>query len=316
MQIVDNSPELPLDDPKTIEALKDLTGGTPKAEKQPDVKPTAPASSAEPKAEDTNTDPEETDPEKLKAQIRGLRSELSRRKGNTDKVEALEAQIEDLKTKVQESSKPKSNADWIQKLDDDQLAAKYTDWDDELSDSRARYIRAEERGDNDEMERQGQRILQAKRVLSEFKKETLSRNTRRTEEANAQSRVAESIRSEVNDMYETVSEAFPDFQNEDSELWKAGLKEYQEHPELMARLGPAADMVAAAMAVIRNPNLARGKAAPSGRKEVISKLEGAVKKSLMTGASAPSTQRPFEVNVDSAEGLDNFNKYIDRIKGG
>jgi hypothetical protein len=303
-QIVDDSPEMELDDPRIQEVLNAKDGVKPQP--KPDVKPAEPVSSAAPKTEDEPVD------EKDKV-IKGLQAELARRKGNSEKLEALEAELKELKT---ERTQPKNEFAWIQKLDDDALASKQTDWDDELADARAKYSRAEETGDERALERQGQRILAAKRTLSAFRKEILDRGSRRQNEKEAAQREYSTVQSEIESMHSAVQEQFEDFMNPETELWKAGNEEFNAHPALMARLGPLGEVVAAALAVVKHPELVAKKGTASARKEVIGKLEKSVKHALSTGASAPSTNQPVNYDVSSADGLAAFNAMIDKFKGG
>ena len=341
MNIVDNAPEMDLNDPKFSEMLASIKPGVKadeakpeaKAEEKPapaekkDVKPAdkpkEPASSAE-NTEDDTEDGDDDSPEKLKARVRGLQAELARRKGNADKVNELELQLAKVQGQLEEAAKrtaetkPKTIETAIRELDTKTLIAKQTDWEDELADARARYAAAEDRGDKDSMTEHGQRISYAKTVLSAIRTETLERGERKQkEDADAQSE-ATTIRAEFDAMYEVLDTQFPEFKDKDSALWKAGNKEYLDHPKIMQRLGPAGEIVAAALAVVKNPDLIgkKVKDESSVRKEVVRNLETGLKKALSTGAGAPSTGRTVVPSVDTGDGLAEFNKMVDRIKGG
>jgi len=309
VNIVDNSPELPFDDP----AVQAVLAGTAKPEPKSDAKLKDEPSSDSLKAEDSTVVKE--DPEQLKAQIEGLKAELGRRKGNADQVERLSAELESLKTQVK-STKTTDELAWIQQLDDDGLASKHTDWDDELADARARYGQAEEAGNDRAMAQQGQRILTAKKYLAAFRKETLARVTRRSQEAEDARRESTSIQDEVSEMYDYVSEAYPDLLKEGTPLWKAGDAEYRAYPALMSRLGPLGQIVAASLAISKHPDLVGKKGSAVARKEVINDLEKSVKRSLSTGASAPSPSPTATFDVSSPDGLAQFNAAIEKIKGG
>ena len=316
--IVDNSPEMPLDDPRVAEFLAKAQGDPVKPQADSEgVKPKPAASPAPVKPDDKSDDESEDETaEQLKAQRDGLKAELARRKGNSDQVEALRAELAAVKEKL---AKPTENEfSWIVKLDNDALASKQTDWDDELADARSKYGRAEEAGDERAMERQGQRILQAKKTLSAFRRETLDRTKRNQDEAEELRTQTQSIRSEIDAMRDTVETQLPDLLDHDSALWKAGNEEFNAHPELMARLGPLAEIVAAAMAVVRNPDLRGGKSTSKVRKEVISNLDKGIKRSLSTGASAPTTSRAVDYSgaINSGDDLMKFNAMIDKFKGG
>lgn len=315
--IVDNSSELAFDDPAIVEFLAKAQGtSTPesKPETKPDVKPKPAASSAAPSDKAESAEPET--PEDLKAQIKGLQAELSRRRGNSERVEALEQELQTMKSKL---DAPASNEfAWIKKLDEDDIVSKQTDWDDELADARARYARAEENGDERALEKHGHRILQAKRVLSAFRKETQDRTKQAMQSQQDQQSEFETIRSEITDMQETVNTLVPDVLVRDSEAWLAGKEEYDSHPVLMKQLGPLGEVVACAMAILRNPDLASKKSSSSARKDVIGSLEKSVKKALVTGASTSHTPRNVDYSgaISSGDDLAKFNAMIDKIKGG
>jgi len=318
--ILDDSPEMALDDPRIAEFLE--TGKVPGAEppqEKPDVKAKPPVSSAVATEKDPDAgEAAEDDEPTLKAQIKGLTAELGRRRGNAERVEELEQEIAALKTKKAEAVPSAPDLAWIGKLDDDGLSSKQTDWDDELADARAKYGRAEENSDDRAMDKAGQRILQAKRVLTAFRKETLDRTKRVAEESQTATQFATSIRSEIAEMREAVSELVPDFTEQGSEAWTAGNTEYENHPVLMSQLGPVGEIVAAAMAIVRNPDLLGKHTSSAARKTLIGSLEKSVKKSLSTGASAKAMTPTVDhaAAVSSPEGLANFNAMIERMKGG
>lgn len=309
--IVDNAQEVSLDDPALQVLLNRDTGAAPKQQETGEKKAASPAASAG--EQDTN---EDTDPVKaLEAQVEGLKAELSRRRGNSERVEVLEQQLEELRIQAKKGAENDAYA-WVMKLDDDDLVSKQTDWEDELADARARYGRAEEAGDEKSLERHGQRILVAKKTLAAFRKEGLARVTRRQKEAVDTENEVNSIQEEITSMHSAVTEAYPDLLKQDTPLWKAGDQEFRSHPALMKRLGPLGEVVAAAMAIVKNPTLVQAKGVAAGRKTVIDGLEKAVKSQLSTGASAPRVNAAPEINIDSQEGLARFEAMIAKLKGG
>lgn len=309
MQIVDNSPELALDDP-LIQSI--LNPDTPAATEKKDVKDTPAASSAAPVVEEKS---DEETPEQLKAQLRGMQAELSRRKGNADAVDVLKGEVAELKAKL--SAPATDKLAWIQKLDDEALTSKQVDWDDELADARAKYGRAEETGDERQLERLAQRVLQAKETLKAFRKEGMDRVTR-SQQSFHETQTSQSVaRAELDSMYDKMNAAYPDFINPETALWKAGQEQYRAHPVLMKHLGAMGEVVAAALAVVANPELLpKGQTVSAARKTIVSNLEKGTAKALLTGASAPATSRSAAVEVNSAQGLSDFNAMIDRVKGG
>lgn len=336
MEIQDNSPEMDLTDTAKFEELvakakvtsdaKEPVADPPAKVEKPDVKPkTEDASSASEtdQADDKPADGDDTEetPDKLKARIRGLQAELTRRKGNADKVNELEVQLSRVQGQLEQLNKAPKSAevtleDAIKKLDDRALIGKQTDWDDELADARARYAQAEDRGDEKAMEKHGGRINYAKKVLSAIRVESLERVDRKQQTADAAKTEQATIKSELDGMYSSLTETFPDFQDNTSELWKAGNDEFKAHPEIMKRLGPAGEIVAAALAVLKNPELITQRSESEARREVVGKLEAGVKRALRPGASSPTTGRAVVPQVTTGEGLAKFNEMVDRIKGG
>jgi len=319
--IVDNAPEMDLDGPEFAEMLsavnpdKEAKGEKPEASVSP-----APAPVIE--------TPDATDekPDTLKAQIRGLKAELTRRTGNAEKVEELENQLNQLQGElraVNSRPAPAPPVDGIQeaisKLDDRGVISKTVDWQDELAAARVKYDRAEELGDTAKLEQASQRIQHAKRVISALTEEAQTRYEKKTQQAETLKGEAVLINEELVDMYEAVNEAFPDFQDKDSELWKLGNEEYLSHPTLMARMGPSGEVVAAAMAILRNPELVKGtKGTAATRRDMLSKIDKGMSKALQGGASSPSTGRTIDYGsmTESGSSLAQFNAMVDKIKGG
>lgn len=327
MDIVDNAPEMDLTDPKFAEMLQGSKQPKEPAkveEPKPDVKPKADVSSAsepepEPDHEEAKEDEPEETPEKLKARIRGLQAELTRRKGNADKVNELELQLARVQGQLETINRGEKNKTIeaaVRELDDKALVSKKVDWDDELADARARYARAEELDDKSAMREQAGRIKYAKDVLAAIEFESADRRDRKQTEADAVKSEQTRLKSELEGMYSTLEENFPDFQDQTSDLWKAGDAEFRANPTMMKKLGPAGEVVAAALAVLKNPHLIGQRSEAEARREVVGKLEKGVKKALSTGAASPSTGRMVTPRVETGEGLAKFNELVDRIKGG
>lgn len=317
-EIVDNSPEMDLGSQEFKDMLSSVAP-EPKVEEGVKEKDT-PSPVVSEKGE---VEKQDDSPDALKAQIRGLKAELTRRSGNADKVGELESQLQDLQEQLkvvqaQPKPQPDSLAEAISKLDDKGVIAKLTDWQDELAAARAKYERAEENGDTAKLELAQQRITHAKRVLSALNEETQARQERKAQQAEEARSEASTINEELVDMYEAVNEVFPDFQDPESELWKAGNDEFNKHPKLMARMGPAGELVAAALAIVRNPKLAPGKGNAAARRDVLSKIDKGLSKALAGGAASPSTGRTVDwgAAVSTGDNLAQFNATVDKIKGG
>jgi chromosome segregation ATPase len=306
MQIVDNSPELDLNDPKQA-ALLNPTDAPVKETPKPE--PVAEAKQEPVKEASTEVD-EGVDKE---AQIKGLKAELSRREGNAARVHELELKLASLEGK-QSQSNADPIAEAILKLDDRDLIAKQTDWEDELAAARAKYERAEETQNETALQTAANRITHAKKVLTSLKQEVVDRAERKQVERQTLKEEADTLTSELTGMYEQVNEVFPDFQNPETDLWKAGNEIYKANPTLMKKMGPAGEIVAAAMAILQQGAKGTNTAA---RKEVLSNIDKGFGKALKAGTSSPNTTRTPDWSAAVTDGaeLAKFNAYIDKIKG-
>lgn len=315
--IIDNAPEM-----EQGEQFDAMLAAAKSGKAETDVKEPEPASSADAKEPDPDDKPQSK--EDYEARIKGLQAELGRRKGNAERVEQLEQELAYLKgqldtltkTKATESVQEKLTAA-LQKLTDEDLISKQTDWEEELSSLRAKYDRAEELGNSDTMEHLAQKIAYAKQLIKAMRVEGSTRSERRHSEQEAIANAGQVLESELGTMFEVVTENHPDFKDPESELWKAGEEEYNAYPLLMERLGPAAQVVAAAMAIVKRPELVGAKTSTSVRKDVIANIDKGLTKALHKGgANAPSTGRATNYNIDSSEGLAAFEAMVTRIKGG
>lgn len=316
-KIIDNAPEL-----TNLEGFEAQVASAKVRKEEPSVKDVKeePVSST---GEDTQLESEPSTKEEYEARIKGLQAELSRRKGNADKVEELTNELTYMKGQLDTLAAAKTTTsaedkflEAVQKLDDEALVSKQGDWEEEIASLRGKFDRAEELGDVEKMNSIAQKIANAKWVITKLRTETLNRSERRVNERTNQQTEFESLQSELGEMYDTVREQFPDFTNEESELWKAGKAEFDSHPVLMSKLGVAGQVVAAAMAIVKNPDLAGGKETGEVRKELIETIDKGLTKALRTGGSAPRMQQQTSFDVESGDGLAAFNKLVDRYKGG
>jgi hypothetical protein len=311
-EIVDNSPELDLADPATTEILANLTAPQEEKPEAKDVKEKVEVSSTPAQVEKE----EIKDPE---AQIKGLKAELSRRQGNADKVHELEVELARLQGELKAA--PKTAVDpveaAIQKLDDKDLIERQADWEAELSIATSKWERADNEQNQDALRLAGERITRAKQMLSRLRVEMVDRSDKKHTARTVQAKETETITSELTGMYDMVAEAFPDFQKEDSPLWQAGKEFYDSNPILMSKLGPAGEVVAAAMAIIKNPTLSKG-GDPETRKAVLKSIDKGFGKVLSRGTTSPTTNRTVDYSgsVSSAEGLAKFEDMITKLKGG
>lgn len=321
MPIIDNAPEMDPTSPEFATQLAKLQEPKPKGEEPPQAKDEkvedpkggkGEKKEESPSSEDTDGD----DPVKLKAKLKALKKELGRvrenKRDDEERVKKLETDIEDLKRKSKESSDPSSQTtNAVKNLTEEQLDSALIDWEDELADARAKLATAEDRGDDEKVQKQMSRIHRARTILAAVRKESKERLEQKTVAATKGKEETSAIEKDLSSIHDAFRESFPDIEDEDSALWQAGNKVYNEYPSLMKRLGPIAGLVATAVAIGKNPKLA-GKGDVKVRKELLNNIEEAAEKALMVGAKGgKSSGVPTQF-----ENIEAFNAYIEKIKSG
>lgn len=331
MQIVDNAPELDLSKPEDLAVFESaLSGKQPNTDTSKkdvvdkDSKKEVVSSTKDESESDSDGETEPATVEEAQAKIKALQKELARRKGNAEKVGQLEQELSSMKSQLESLTKASKRterenelSEAVKQLSDKELVEKRIDWDEKLASLRSRYDRAEEYGDRDKLSTLEQQIAAAKSVLAALHLEERSRYDRQRTEKDKQAKAEEGIRGELSSMYETLIELHPSFKEKDSPLWEAGNAEFQAYPVLMEQLGPVAQLVASAMAIVKHPELVGGKKESEIRKRTIETIGNGLRKAVNKGTgSAPSNNAPLEFNVESGDGLAAFNRLVDRVKGG
>lgn len=293
-------------------------------EKKPDVKVDTSVSSAEDKKEPPKDegDAEET-AETLKKQIGGLKAELTKRKGQHDKVTELEGQIKELQGQLKQAD-PQTDEQKLQaaiaKLSKDELLDKSVEFQDDLADGRAALKLAERDQDAAGVKDAQQQINRAKNILKALEKgrEDLAR---RTQDAQAGEKdFKKNLTTEVDSIFKDALELHPSLKDDESPLFKAGDAEFRKRPHLMRALGQnMGELVSLAYAILRNPELAGGaKATPKAeavRKDLIKNLDDATSKAFHKGGGSQGTKTaPNYAEVAESDPAA-FEKLVNKVKG-
>ena len=120
--------------------------------------------------------------------------------------------------------------------------------------------------------------------------------------------IEESLAAIQDDFLKTL----PALKDHESEAFKAGEREYNRHRALMQKMGPMGQMLAVALAIIRNPKLV-GRDAVAARKELINNVEEAASKALDTGVKGGTKGKGIQM---PEPGTQSFEDFIERLKSG
>ena len=325
--IMDSSPEMDFNSPEFAAALagkavekkeeKAKESADETAEKEPG---SAPDEVETEKESDEKEDPskEEDKDESEPASVKALRKELKRvraaNREKDEKLESLEAKVNQLaeKSDTKELSEKDRQVVKLTKMSDPDFKRVSNEWRDELVDATAKLHVAQARGDAEAEESAKQRVARAKvaQDLLDEAKEKRAEVTVRSKEKEDEERghIEESLAAIQDDFLKTL----PALKDHESEAFKAGEREYNRHKALMAKMGPMGQMLAVALAIIRNPKLV-GRDAVAARKELINNVEEAASKALDTGVKGGTKGKGIQM---PEPGTQSFEDFIERLKSG
>lgn len=325
--IMDSSPEMDFNSPEFAAALagkavekkeeKAKESADETAEKEPG---SAPDEVETEKESDEKEDPskEEDKDESEPASVKALRKELKRvraaNREKDEKLESLEAKVNQLaeKSDTKELSEKDRQVVKLTKMSDPDFKRVSNEWRDELVDATAKLHVAQARGDAEAEESAKQRVARAKvaQDLLDEAKEKRAEVTVRSKEKEDEERghIEESLAAIQDDFLKTL----PALKDHESDAFKAGEREYNRHRALMSKMGPMGQMLAVALAIIRNPKLV-GRDAVAARKELINNVEEAASKALETGVKGGTKGKGIQM---PEPGTQSFEDFIERLKSG
>ena len=121
------------------------------------------------------------------------------------------------------------------------------------------------------------------------------------------------ILDEAASLIKDAVEAWPDLQNEDSEIFQAAQAEFKSRPKVYKQLGVFADMVAVSAALSKNPKLAGTGRDRAVRKAVIKDITKAAEDAVHAGGGSAAVKT--SVNVDNMS-TEDIEAAAERIKAG
>lgn len=334
IKIVDNSVEM---DPNS-DAFKAMLAGKPapvekkqeKVEVKADVKDVvkdpvkeSPSSGETEPKDEPEGDAEET-ADTLKKQIAGLKAELTKRKGQHEKVEKLEKDLSSLQAELKasqskgEQTEEQKLAEAVSKLDHDAIIEKRIEFEDELADGRANLKLAERDGDVEAQKVASNQILRARKVLKALDKgrEELAK---RTQDAEAGEKdFTKKLTAEVDGIFADALELHPSLKDTESPLFKAGDAEFRKRPLLMKAMGQSmGELVSLAYAILRNPELVGGKSTKAAevRKDLVKNLDEGISKAFHKGGGAAGTKATPNYAEVAETDMASFEKMVAKAKG-
>lgn len=322
--IIDNSPEMEYGSPEFAAALAGVKPKTEKVEKEVVEEPAKDETGEEPSESPSESTPEVDDDKDVKEaeasddpKAKALAKELKRvralNREHEQKVTTLEKDVEELKTKASKPTDPESQiVDKMTAMKEEEFSSLHQRWSDELGDAKAAHAEAKARGDEAGTAEALARIKSAQSANALCVKAVSTRATAKAEaEAKTKAEIA-TLETELTGIKASYDEAFPELANKSSAIFKAGLAQYKAHQTLMSKLGPVAELVATALAVIKNPKLV-GRDPSTVRKEVVNNIEEAVSNALKPGGVG--TSKGGKANaIPTFKTTEDFNEYIERIK--
>lgn len=323
--IIDNSPEMEYGSPEFAAALAGVKHkAEPKAEKAAVEEPakdetgeavTESPSESTPEVDDDKDvkEAEASDDPKAKALAKELKRVRALNRDHEQKVTALEKDVAALKVKAEKPTDADSQiVDKMVEMNDEKFSTLHQQWSEELADAKATYALAKERGDEAETKEAHRRVETAQKANALCVKAASGRATAKaTAESAAKAEIA-TLETELTGIKASYDEAFPELANKSSAIFNAGLAQYKAHQTLMSKLGPVAELVATALAVIKNPKLV-GRDPSTVRKEVVNNIEEAVSNALKPGGVGTSKGGKASA-IPTFKTTEDFNEYIERIK--
>lgn len=267
---------------------------------------------------------EETDPDKMKNTIRGLKAELTRirnqrsaSEGEAQELKERLARMEGRLEEIKQEAPAKAAENSLKKLTDDKLTDLHTAYEDELADARVMARQAEREGDRQGIIEANQRIDNARKMLTLIKTE----NNHRVKESSRQAKEADDEQSrlgtELEHLFAEVFKAAPELADKESELWKAGEAEYKRLPTLTKKLGPLGELIATAAAISKNPHLIGKKSADKTVAKMLDNIEAAADKAFHKGGTAPRAGAAVKnYAINNQKDMADFEAEVSRVKMG
>ena len=156
-------------------------------------------------------------------------------------------------------------------------------------------------------------LEKAKSNIEAIRMELHERSTTSAAKASEAKADENAILEEAASLIKEAVEAWPDLQNEDSEIFQAAQAEFKARPRVYKQLGVFADSVAVASALAKNPKLLGTGRDKTVRKAIVKDLTKAAEDAVHAGGGSAAVKT--SVNVD-AMSTDDIDAAAERIKAG
>ncbi len=235
---------------------------------------------------------------------KGVLAELKRvRKLNaekSDEVQGVKERLAKMEGKLEAGSGGETTPEQkLAKYNDRELVKLQMQWEDEKDTARA--------------EDDATALSKSKANIETIRLELHRRSTASAAQASEGKAEEEAILTEAATLIKEAVEAWPDLENEDSEIFKASKAEFDSKPKVYRQLGVFADVVAAASAVAKNPKLVGTGRDKAVRKEVLEDLTKAADKAVHSGGGGTGIKPGLNVDAMST---DDVEAMAERLKGG
>jgi hypothetical protein len=255
----------------------------------------------------------------LKDQVTGLKAELAKvrkqKSDSTDEASSLKERIANMEGQMKVLSDTKASVTIegkLAQLTDSEVTRNRVAWEDERTDARVEARLAAKDNDYVALQEANTRIASADKMLNLYETEKDRRSERKVNDKQAEVDDHKEVESNLDNLFTSVYAEVPEMMNKDSEIWKAGLKEYQALPALMKRLGPLGELVAISSAIAKHPELVGKKVT----QKVVANIEAAADKAFQKGGTAPNSTFKPVTTINSREDHQAFEAQVAAIKGG
>jgi predicted nucleic acid-binding Zn-ribbon protein len=255
----------------------------------------------------------------LKEQVTGLKAELAKvrkqKSDSTDEASSLKERIANMEGQLKVLADGKTSATIegkLAQLTDSEVTRNRVAWEDERTDARVEARLAAKDNDHVALQEANTRIAAADKMLNLYETEKDHRAERKVTSKQAEFDDRKEVESNLDNLFSSVYSEVPEMMNKDSEIWKAGLKEYQALPALMKRLGPLGELVAISSAIAKHPELVGKKVT----QKVVANIEAAADKAFQKGGTAPTSTFKPVTTINSREDHQAFEAQVAAIKGG
>jgi len=256
------------------------------------------AADSEP-TDDKKTEEKPPTAEEHKAVMAELKRVRKLNAEKSDEVQGVKERLAKMEGKMEAGSGGGSAKEKLASYDDRALVKLQMQWEDERDTART--------GDD------APALSEAKANIEAIRVELHERSTSSAAKASEDKADNEAVLNEAAALVKDAVDAWPDLQNEDSDIYKAAREEFQSKPRVYKQLGVFADMVAVSAAITKNPKLIGTGRDKAVRKEVVGEIQKAAEKAVHAGGGGTGVKPSIDVEAMTSEDIE---AAAERIKAG